>query len=757
MDKGIYVNIPSDVSCKGIYRKTTTRSDKMYQNGDEAMSRWIKGVTVGMQPYRKSVLAIQDGRSDLYYLESKPGQNYVVTTNDWKPVTAAVFDVPLYEVPAAALSAGAKLKDTNSKCPKYTADGEMCVIACTDDKGITGTADYFNDDLREWFEGPCKAPAVVQPHGSQSGPQADTRTCTLAASDMPVGVAVPEACKSASVGSRCVVDCPWGYTNATPEPYCSAGTFSPKKPCVADVARQGTAIRVSSTKVGADGLYLYTYSDTDGVSWKLGSTHTIRPVSKTQLELRSATLVLKLAVAANGTITVQNSTGVPINGASAKYGKVASPFAITNGSLGVCSSMLWGESCDSFSCDTGYGKHGSFVTSAETSGQVTSVGTCVKQSDNGKCTAIEPGTGATFEAPRAGGPSCTKGGEMDNNGTCAFTCDPGYYFASAAGAASKAPELTCKNKVATPSGTCTRYPSGIFVKSTGPEGGHYIFDATTKRRWYKDGDPESYVIVAKEAGPLGPLGPLGLELKSNSTATAVVLYAITISAAAAGPLAPLGPSGPALTVTAATGAAAATSTTAEFVCGAWDSPSCTGFTKSTADLLKRTGVSTGTRTTATLGGAVVLNAAASAASVILFKQSDGSWVGTSTDKRYVHVLGAKVTIVSVTEAVEAVEAVVYTATASGPKAYVLTPVVTTTATAAPAATTIVPIVTISFDPDDPINANTTAAPVIPAEGLSTAAIVGIVLGAVAVAFIIFGLAWLAKRKRHANAYWEHGA
>ena len=43
---------------------------------------------------------------------------------------------------------------------------------------------------------------------------------------------------------------------------------------------------------------------------------------------------------------------------------------------------------------------------------------------------------------------------------------------------------------------------------------------------------------------LGPLGPLGLERKSNSTATAVVLYTITISAAAAGPLAPPGPSGP---------------------------------------------------------------------------------------------------------------------------------------------------------------------------------------------------------------------
>jgi hypothetical protein len=433
---------------------------------------------------------------------------------------------------------------------------------------------------------------------------------------------------------------------------CTNGEFEvPQSACSKDDDKAGTGIRIKDHATSAyNGTYIHQVSNTGQVLWAKGD-YKIVPVSTSELRLSalsgSETALVTLTLGADNKITIQGSN------ATVTYGKLGRP-SIPNGSPGACASMMPGDTCSDYTCNDGYVKDGTFVYNGTT---FTTQGACVRpteQKPQGTCTKINP-VGLSFPS----GSACTLGGDMTGGSTCPFTCAPGYLLS---GPASANTELTCKDSVLSQSRTCLPLPSGIFVRATGPEAGHYILDPNVSN-WYKDGDTQSYVIAARSTEPrvleLRPAGPSG--------PGAQAMYTMTIGTTASGTGATATDPAiiPALTVTGPTGptgAATATSTTAEFVCGPLNKKECTGFSKATATKAKRAGSSTGTRSIATF-----YPSAATSWKVLLFKQSDASWAGTSMDERYVSLAGTKVTIVQDSTAVE------YTATSAGAGSYILTP------------------------------------------------------------------------------------
>jgi hypothetical protein len=501
---------------------------------------------------------------------------------------------------------------------------------------------------------------------------------------------------------------------------CTNGAFAvPSTVCSKDDAKTGTGIRIENHGVAKyNGTYVHQISNTGEVSWVKGDCKIV-PVSANKLSLYSdsATALVTLNVDASNKITIAGSQ------ATVTYGKLKSP-SVPNGGPGACVNMMPGDECINFTCAKDYvTNNGKFKYDGDT---FTTSGACVRsteQKPQGTCTKINP-VGLSFPS----GSACTVGGDMTGGSTCSFTCSPGYLLS---GPASANAELTCKDGALSQSRACLTLPSGIFVRTTGPEGGHYIFDNIST--WYKDGDKASYAIA-----PKSPTEPGVLELRaSGGGAGAPAMYTMTIGTAA-GTGTEVASISPALTVTGPG------STTAEFVCGPWDKPECTGFSKETATKAKRTAASASAASTASTASSASSASSASAASstgtrsiatfyptalppwkVLLFKQSDASWAGTSMDERYVSLAGTKVTIVTATAAVE------YAATSAGAKSYILTP-----------ASSEPMIVTFDLDPivtPAPSPSPSTFPSPSPSTGLSTEAIIGIAVGSAVALFLFIGL------------------
>ena len=491
---------------------------------------------------------------------------------------------------------------------------------------------------------------------------------------------------------------------------CTNGAFVvPSSVCTKDAAKGETGIRIENHGVAKyNGTYVYQLSTTGEVSWVNGD-YKIVPVSESRLLLSSDSTPGPVIDAQILTVDSNNKITIAGSQATVTYGKLESPL-VPNGGPGECVDMMPGDECVKFTCNTDFKNNGKFTYDGA---KFTTSGACVRsteQTPQGTCTKINP-VGLSFPS----GSACTVGGNMPGGSTCSFTCAPGYLLS---GPSSANAELTCKDGALSQSRACLTLPSGIFVRTTGPEGGHYIFDKIST--WYKDGDKASYAIAPKSSDP----GVL--ELRAGAGAQA--MYTMTIGTTPAGSTA--APSiVPALTVTGPG------STTAEFVCGPWDKPDCTGFSKDTATKAKRTAASTGTRSIATF-----YPTALPPWKVLLFKQSDASWAGTSMDERYVSIAGTKVTIVTATTAVE------YTATSAGAKSYILTP-----ASSEPMIVTfdMDPIVTPAPSPSPSTSPSPSPSPS-PSTGLSTGAIIGIAVGSVVALFIFIGLFVLYVRNKRRN-------
>jgi hypothetical protein len=504
----------------------------------------------------------------------------------------------------------------------------------------------------------------------------------------------------------------------------------------------GTAIRIAgSTNASLNGLYKYMYQSTPATTgrpsvgyfnWiKEGTKYLITSTDVNKLELSDRVSVfLTLVVNAQGSIQAVGADGNPTPGVTVTYGKLMTPLNIENGVPGSCADMLPGETCD-VQCNAGFVLSGSFLHNGS---KFTSIGTCAKREPDGRCTvnADTIGAGATF----AEGSSCKTGG-LANKGTCAFTCAQGYYFASSAGNASSASSesgtVTCTDSRATVNGTCRPYDSGIFVTATGPEGGHYTMDEA-RGGWYKDGDATYFSIVAANATTL--------HLKSPSK---VILYSLTVVTTAT-----------TATLVVKDTLGKATGISAEFVCGPPGNTTCAGFSKETAASFDKVGP-VGSSSKRSFAKFITAASSSSSFSVVLFQQEDKSWVGTSSDKRLVHVLGTKVTILSKASGAggpsgaSGIATVEYEASGTG-LAYVLKPVaVSGAATGAGeliATFDVSPIVAGTVAPSGPsapTGAFATAAP--SDSGLSTAAIVGIAFGCAGFVLIVLAILFFSTKRK----------
>ena len=449
-------------------------------------------------------------------------------------------------------------------------------------------------------------------------------------------------------------------------------------------------------------------------------------LNKLELSDRDSLVVfLTLVVNAQGSIQAIGAYGNPIPGVTVTYGKLMTPLNIVNGVPGPCVDMMPGEPCD-VQCNEGFVLSGKFEHDGNT---FTKIGTCGKPEPDGRCTvnAGTIGAGATF----AEGSSCKTGG-LANKGTCAFTCAQGYYFASSAG--NESGTVTCTDSRATVNGTCRPYDSGIFVTATGPEGGHYTMDEA-RGGWYKDGDATYFSIVAANATTL--------HLKSPSK---VILYSLTVVTTAT-----------TATLVVKDTLGKATGISAEFVCGPPGNTTCAGFSKETAASFDKVGP-VGSSSKRSFAKFITAASSSSSFSVVLFQQEDKSWVGTSSDKRLVHVLGTKVTILSKASGASGptgIATVEYEASGTG-LAYVLKPVAASGA-ATGAATGAVELIA-TFDvspivagtvapsgPSAPTGAFATAAP--SDSGLSTAAIVGIAFGCAGFVLIVLAILFFSTKRK----------
>ena len=478
-----------------------------------------------------------------------------------------------------------------------------------------------------------------------------------------------------------------------------------------------------------NGLYKH---DAASFRW-IKEPYRIIPASADKLRLYDTltgnTLLTLVVNPQNNSIQAKDANDTDIPGVTVTYGKLMTP-TIANGTVGSCTDMLPRETCTGAQllCSAGFVPQGSFEHNGTSF--ITHTGACVLPQPDGRCSfdgATVIGAGAAFTE----GSAC-KTGSLARDGTCAFTCNPGYYLAGAVGAVGATGSLTCKTSVATANGTCRPYDSGIFVTATGPEGGHYILDGAT---WYKDGDKSSHSIVANGAA---------LQLR-NPDQTA--RYNMTVVAGLAGPTGLA-----ALVVKDVQGNA--TVVTAEFVCGPPGATTCTGFSKETATSFNRTGASTGATGSRSIATLNETGPVPKTLKVVLYRQSDASWAGTSIDGRFVHVLGTKVTILSKPTAAGIVTAV-YEASGTG-LTYVLTP------TAATALAALVPMIAV-FDvspigpigpigPLGPIGPIGTLGPTTAPEPWSPSGgeIAGILAGSVGfILLVVFFVVLMRKRGRKA--------
>ena len=529
-------------------------------------------------------------------------------------------------------------------------------------------------------------------------------------------------------------------------------------PCTQNAGTINTGIRIAGHSTELDGLYKSPPAATAVLSWTKDNTtaaaaaFVIRPASPNTLKLYDAagTARLTLTVTDGGIPVIKaiGADGAVMSGVTVTYGKLMTPLNIVNGVPGPCVDMMPGEPCD-VKCNEGFMLNGSFLHDGNT---FTHTGTCARPEPDGRCTvnAGTIGAGATFAE---GSSWCATGG-LANKGTCAFTCAQGYYFAGSASSASSAGSnsgtVTCTDSSATVNGTCRPYDSGIFVTATGPEGGHYTMDEA-RSGWYKDGDAAYFSIVAADATTLTTL-----YLKSPSK---VILYLLTVVTTAT-----------TATLVVKDTLGKATGLSAEFVCGPPGNTTCVGFSKETAASLGPLGSvgigPAGSSSKRSFAKFITAASSSSSFSVVLFQQEDKSWVGTSSDKRLVHVLGTKVTILSKASGASGasgaggasgptgIVTVEYEASGTG-LAYVLKPVAASGAAtgAATGAVELIatfdvsPIVAGTTAPSGPSAHTGTTGTTAPSDsGLSTAAIVGIAFGCAGFVLIVIAIVLFATKR-----------